>query len=392
MSKAYLNLIGGLSGDMLLSSLFDAGLDHKLLHSELKKLNFIDFEFSISKTFRHNIEATHTDVIVKDQKKWTWSDFYHVVNDSNLNITIKNNVINCFDLLRNAEEEFHKEKNPHLHELGTSDTLVDICGFFIAMDILRIEKLFSSPIPVVPGSIKTSHGSHNTLAPATKNIVEKLNIPMRYMNHSSNIETITPTGISIIGSFAVFRNSVDIRPTKTGSGAGSKTFENFPNVITTIIDEDIRDSLSKDTKALLETNIDDMSPELLGRFVEHSISLGALDTWITPYYGKKNRLGHKLTLLCNIEDTEKFSNLIIDETSSLGVRLSKIDRLEANRKIMLFDSSFGKINIKMKYIDNELHSVKPEFEDINKISKDTGKSLLSISKLIEYEINKEFFS
>ena len=212
------------------------------------------------------------------------------------------------------------------------------------------------------------------------------------MNHSSNIETITPTGISIIGSFAVFRNSVDIRPTKTGSGAGSKTFENFPNVITTIIDEDIRNSLSKDIKALLETNIDDMSPELLGRFVEYSISLGALDSWITPYYGKKNRLGHKLTLLCNIEDIEKFSNLIIDETSSLGVRLSKIDRLEANRKIMLFDSSFGKINIKMKYLDNELHSVKPEFEDVNKISKDTGKSLLSISKLIEYEINKEFFS
>ena len=184
MSNAYLNLIGGLSGDMLLSSLIDAGLDPEKLSKELNKISEIDFEISVNKTERQNLKATHTDVIVNDSIKWTWPKLYKAVESSKLNKIVKERVNNCFDLLKSAEQEAHDDKNPHLHELGTSDTLVDICGFFIGIEILGIDKIYCSPIPVVPGFIKTSHGIHETLAPATKKIVEKLKVPVRYINLS----------------------------------------------------------------------------------------------------------------------------------------------------------------------------------------------------------------
>ena len=392
MSNAYLNLIGGLSGDMLLSSLIDAGLDPKKLSKELNKISEIDFEISVNKTERQNLKATHIDVVVNDSIKWTWPKLYKAVDSSKLNKIVKERVNNCFDLLKSAEQEAHDDKNPHLHELGTSDTLVDICGFFIGIEILGIDKIYSSPIPVVPGFIKTSHGIHETLAPATKKIVEKLKVPVRYINNSSNIETITPTGMSIIGSFAYFNDSVIINTITKGSGAGTKNFKNFPNILSINIGESREKSLNQEIKCMLETNIDDMTPEHLGRFIDYSISMGALDTWITPYYGKKNRLGHKLSLLCNESDSEKFSNLIIDQTSSLGIRLFRIERLVADREIRNFNSTMGKIKIKLKFHNNELHSVKPEFEDLNRISNETGRSIISINKEIEYEINKDFFS
>ena len=349
MSNAYLNLIGGLSGDMLLSSLIDAGLDPKKLSKELNKISEIDFEISVNKTERQNLKATHIDVVVNDSIKWTWPKLYKAVESSKLNEIVKERVNNCFDLLKSAEQEAHDDKNPHLHELGTSDTLVDICGFFIGIEILGIDKIYSSPIPVVPGFIKTSHGIHETLAPATKKMVEKLKVPVRYINNSSNIETITPTGMSIIGSFAYFNDSVIINTITKGSGAGTKNFKNFPNILSINIGESREKSLNQEIKCILETNIDDMTPEHLGRFIDYSISMGALDTWITPYYGKKNRLGHKLSLLCNESDSEKFSNLIIDQTSSLGIRLFRIERLVADREIRTFNSTMGKIKIKLKF-------------------------------------------
>ena len=157
MTLAYINLIGGLSGDMLISSLLDLGLDEKMLISELKKIEGIEFKLKIKKTKKLDIDATHTSVIIEDKIKWNWEKFYNVVKKSTLSQEIKNRVINCFDILKHAEESAHNEKNPHLHELGTSDTLVDICGFFIAIDLLGITKIYSSSIPVTPGFIKTSH-------------------------------------------------------------------------------------------------------------------------------------------------------------------------------------------------------------------------------------------
>lgn len=390
MTLAYINLIGGLSGDMLISSLLDLGLDEKMLISELKKIEGIEFKLKIKKTKKLDIDATHTSVIIEDKIKWNWEKFYNVVKKSTLSQEIKNRVINCFDILKHAEESAHNEKNPHLHELGTSDTLVDICGFFIAIDLLGITKIYSSSIPVTPGFIKTSHGVHETLAPATKKLVENNNIPLRYINNSSNIETVTPTGLSILVSIAGFDNKNSFSPGKFGLGAGTKDFEKFPNVLSIALESQENLKFKSSKKILLETNIDDMSPEIIGSVIEQAIEDGALDCWTNNYTGKKNRSGIIISLLCEIEDKNKFIRFILKNTSSLGLRSVEIDRFEVDRNFEDFNSTLGKVSVKFKYIDGNIYSYKVEYEDILKISKKFDIAAHIVTKKLDYEINSKY--
>ena len=390
MTLAYINLIGGLSGDMLISSLLDLGLDEKMLISELKKIEGIEFKLKIKKTKKLDIDATHTSVIIEDKIKWNWEKFYNVVKKSTLSQEIKNRVINCFDILKHAEESAHNEKNPHLHELGTSDTLVDICGFFIAIDLLGITKIYSSSIPVTPGFIKTSHGVHETLAPATKKLVENNHIPLRYINNSSNIETVTPTGLSILVSIAGFDNKNSFSPEKFGLGAGTKDFEKFPNVLSIALESQENLKFKSSKKILLETNIDDMSPEIIGSVIEQAIEGGALDCWTNNYTGKKNRSGIIISLLCEIEDKNKFIRFILKNTSSLGLRSVEIDRFEVDRNFEDFNSTLGKVSVKFKYIDGNIYSYKVEYEDILKISKKFDISAHIVTKKLDYEINSKY--
>lgn len=390
MTLAYINLIGGLSGDMLISSLLDLGLDEKMLISELKKIEGIEFKLKIKKTKKLDIDATHTSVIIEDKIKWNWEKFYNVVKKSTLSQEIKNRVINCFDILKYAEESAHNEKNPHLHELGTSDTLVDICGFFIAIDLLGITKIYSSSIPVTPGFIKTSHGVHETLAPATKKLVENNNIPLRYINNSSNIETVTPTGLSILVSIAGFDNKNSFSPGKFGLGAGTKDFEKFPNVLSIALESQENLKFKSSKKILLETNIDDMSPEIIGSVIEQAIEDGALDCWTNNYTGKKNRSGIIISLLCEIEDKNKFIRFILKNTSSLGLRSVEIDRFEVDRNFEDFNSTLGKVSVKFKYIDGNIYSYKVEYEDILKISKKFDIAAHIVTKKLDYEINSKY--
>ena len=390
MALVYLNLIGGLSGDMLISSLIDLGLDEKKLFSELKKIDDIDFTLNTKKTHKFNLEATHTSVIIKDQVKWTWNKFYDVIKKSKLNKKIKNQTINCFDILKQAEESAHNEKNPHLHELGTSDTIVDVCGFFIGLNLLGVSEIYSSPIPVAPGFIQTSHGIHDTLAPATKKIVEEYNIPLRYINDSSNIETVTPTGLSILASIAKFQTHTAFTPEKFGMGAGTKDFDTFPNVLSVSIDYKKHSNFISTKKLLIETNVDDMSPEATGSIIDFAIDEGALDCWIINYNGKKNRPGNLINLLCETKDKDKFVKFILEHTTSLGLRVREIERYETEREFEEYNSSLGIVKIKFKYIDGKIHSFKVEHDDILKISYNTGLPVHKISNKLDYEINKKY--
>jgi len=390
MAFVYFNLIGGLSGDMLISSLIDLGLDEKKLFSELKKIEDIDFVLKTKKTYKLNLEATHTSVIIKDKIRWNWDKFYNVIKKSSLNKKIQKQTIHCFDILKRAEESAHNEKNPHLHELGTSDTIVDICGFFIGLDLLGISEVFSSAIPVVPGFIQTSHGIHETLAPATKKMVEEYNVPLRYINESSNIETVTPTGLSILVSIADFESDTTFIPERFGTGAGTKDFDTFPNVLSVSIASKKQTNFLCTKKILIETNVDDMSPEITGSIIDLAIDQGALDCWIINYNGKKSRPGNLINLLCETKDKDKFVKFILEHTTSLGLRVSEVDRYETDRTFEEYSSSLGMLKIKFKYIDEKKHSFKVEYDDILKISRKTGLPVNTISKKLEYEINKKY--
>ena len=391
MNTAYFNLIGGLSGDMLLSSFFDLGVDKEEISKELKKINNIKFDFSTSKTSRGNIPSTHTNVKIYDDIKWKWDIFFQSVKKSELKESIKTNIINCLNILMLAEQEAHSEPNPHLHELGTSDTLVDICGFFICVDKLKINKIYSSPIPVVPGYVKTSHGLHETLAPATKKIVEKYKIPINFINNESNIETVTPTGLSILASIAEFTKGNSITHFEIGYGAGTKTFENIPNVLSLWIQKPNSDFYDYKNLIYLETNLDDMTPEFIGDFISRALEEGALDTWVIPYTGKKNRPSHQLNILCDLNKKEKFIDLILRETSSLGVRVQKLQRYEVKREIVEVETSLGKIKTKIKYVKGQMYSIKPEFEELKRLAFENRTSINNISNQINIELNEKYF-
>ena len=391
MNIAYFNLIGGLSGDMLLSSFFDLGVDKEEISKELKKLKKIRFEFSTSKTARGNITSTHTNVKIYDDIKWEWDTFFQSVKNSELNESIKTNIINCLNILKIAEQEAHSEPNPHLHELGTSDTLVDICGFFICVDKLKINKIYSSPIPAVPGYVKTSHGLHETLAPATKKIIEKYKIPINFINNESNIETVTPTGISILASIAEFTKGNSITNFEIGYGAGTKTFANIPNVLSLWIQKPNPDFYDYKNLIYLETNLDDMTPEFIGDFISSTLEEGALDTWVIPYTGKKNRPSHQLNILCDLDEKEKFIDLILRETSSLGVRVQRIRRYEVKIEIVEVETSLGKIKAKIKYVKGKMYSIKPEFEELKRLAFENGSSINNISNQINLELNEKYF-
>ena len=290
-----------------------------------------------------------------------------------------------------AEQEAHSEPNPHLHELGTSDTLVDICGFFICVDKLKINKIYSSPIPVVPGYVKTSHGLHETLAPATKKIVEKYKIPINFINNESNIETVTPTGLSILASIAEFTKGNSITHFEIVYGAGTKTFENIPNVLSLWIQKPNSDFYDYKNLIYLETNLDDMTPEFIGDFISRSLEEGALDTWVVPYTGKKNRPSHQLNILCDLYEKEKFIDLILRETSSLGVRVQTIQRYEVKREIVEVETSLGKIKTKIKYIKGQMYSIKPEFEELKRLAFENRTSINNISNQINIELNEKYF-
>ena len=177
-----------------------------------------------------------------------------------------------------SKQVFDRSK-PHVN-VGTSDTIIDICGFFIGIDLLGITDIICSSIPVTNGFITTSHGTHETLAPATKKIVEKYKIPIRYIEGASNIETVTPTGLSILASIANFDRSINIKPSNFGVGLGTKNFEKFPNVLTVTLGSDNPKENIVSMKTLLETNIDDMSPEIAGSLIDQAHSLGALDCFV----------------------------------------------------------------------------------------------------------------
>ena len=212
----------------------------------------------------------------------------------------------------------------------------------------------------VPEKCPWSEGLHDhvqidlesveNIVEGSKKIVEKYKIPIRYIEGASNIETVTPTGLSILASIANFDRSINIKPSNFGVGLGTKNFEKFPNVLTVTLGSDNPKENIVSMKTLLETNIDDMSPEIAGSLIDQAHSLGALDCWISNYYGKKNRPGMTFHILCENIDRDKFSSFIFENTSSLGFRVIQIEREETERSTEELDSSFGKIKIKFKYL------------------------------------------
>jgi hypothetical protein len=379
---AYFDCFSGISGDMCLGSLVDAGVSIKALGKELKKIPVAGYRLSLKKVKRADLAASNVDVIQhskpesRNSNLTKWEDIEKTIHKSSLSVDIKQKGLKIFKRLFDAEAEVHGETfhTVHLHELGAVDCIIDIFGTLIGLDVLGVEKVYSSPINLGSGTVKTDEGILPVPTPATAEILK--NIPV--YSKVISTELTTPTGAAIIGELSAGYGDIpcmDIE--KIGVGAGDRDFKNWPNVLRILIGRTFpscfgrggTERVSHDTVTVIETNIDDMNPQLFEYAIERLFKAGALDAYLTQIIMKKGRPALKLTVLCREDRIGDLTKIFFEETSTIGLRFYETKRKTLQREIKTIDTEFGKVKIKCSRYDDEIFKMTPEYEDCKKIAK-----------------------
>jgi uncharacterized protein (TIGR00299 family) protein len=381
----YLDCFSGASGDMILGALVDAGLSLKSLRAELAKLPLTGYRLSARKVQRAELAATQVRVTVaKKQPTRRLSDILSIIEGGSLPPGDKEKGVAIFRRLAEAEAKVHglPLAKTHLHEVGAVDAIVDVMGAVSGLRLLRVEELFASTLALGGGTTESSHGTLPVPAPATLELAASAGAPTAAHRGEEERELLTPTGAAIITTLARFQ-----RPTMkvecVGYGAGSRDVPGWPNVLRlwlgTTVEEGGRLML------LAETNIDDMSPEIVGYVQERLFASGAADVWLTPIQMKKGRPGVLLSVLCPLEAEDSIVSLLLRETSTLGVRLREVRRQEAERELLEFESSLGPAVVKVKRLPGEPPQAAPEYEVCRRLAEASDRSLAEVYRIVQAE-------
>ena len=382
----YFDIIGGISGDMTLASLLDLGVPKEIFLQELNKLNMDnEFEIEIDYKYENNIKGTKVNVITKEQHcHRNLIDVYDIIDNSRLNNNIKERAKEIFMIVAKAEAKVHGTTidKIHFHEVGAIDSIVDIVGSCILLDLLNIDKVYSTSVPLGSGFIQCAHGVIPAAAPATVEILK--NIPVKF-NHVKG-ECTTPTGAAIIKTICdEFVDELDFNTKKIGYGVGHKKFEK-PNILrVALAQEDEHNEVVYEIVA----NIDDMSSEVYSYLFEKIMDEGALDVFTESIFMKKNRPAYKISILTKKKDLNKFIKLLLTETSTFGVRYKEYNRAKLDRKFIEVDTIYGKVKVKLGYYNNKLIKLKPEYEQCKLISKTLNIELREVYNEINKSINEK---
>ena len=382
----YFDIIGGISGDMTLASLLDLGVPKGIFLQELNKLNMDnEFEIVINYKYENNIKGTNVNVITKEQHcHRNLIDVYDIIDNSRLNNNIKERAKEIFMIVAKAEAKVHGTTidKIHFHEVGAIDSIVDIVGSCILLDLLNIDKVYSTSVPLGSGFIQCADGVIPAAAPATVEILK--NIPVKF-NHVKG-ECTTPTGAAIIKTICdEFIDELDFNTKKIGYGVGHKKFEK-PNILrVALAQEDEHNEVVYEIVA----NIDDMSSEIYSYLFEKIMDEGALDVFTESIFMKKNRPAYKISILTKKKDLNKFIKLLLTETSTFGVRYKEYNRAKLDRKFIEVDTVYGKVKVKLGYYNNKLIKLKPEYEQCKLISKTLNIELREVYNEINKSINEK---
>jgi len=401
---AYFDCFSGCSGDMIIGSLLDAGLELEALKKALEGLNLPGYHLTVEKVLRSSITATKFNVVIEEEHHHDSSSHHRrdssshhhrglteiltIINSGNISESVKTKAGQIFHKLGEIEAGIHSVpiEEVHFHELGAIDTIIDIVGTLLALEFLKIEHVYSSPLAVGSGTVKTAHGFLPVPAPATAKIIADAGIPIIDPPPSDTPpgELVTPTGAILISSLTKGYKRPEMKTEKIGYGAGNKQFPTWPNVVRVWIGEENEKTESPDL-VLLETNIDDMSPQVFGYLMEKLLEEKALDVWFTPIQMKKNRPAVMLSVLGPASLEEKLTETIMSETSTLGIRSRKVARHMAYREIIEFDSSLGHARVKIKRSGGKIVNVSPEYDDCRRLAKERNLPLREVSRIIEIE-------
>ena len=421
MKIAYFDCFSGISGDMTLGALVDAGVPPEILTDRLATLK-LDAEFSLrfEKAVKHGITGTraivevhpaHTASHAEEAHEHTHththehshththahshhhehgpsrhlSDIFKLLDDSSLDAEVRGTAKRVFDRLAAAEAKVHNttKDKVHLHEVSGIDSIVDIVGSVIGLAYLDIDAVFASPLSLGRGFVRCAHGLMPVPVPGTMELLQGVPI------HQTDIpkELVTPTGAALITTLSQeFGVMPQMRLDRIGYGAGTRDLEQRPNLLRLCLGEKTSDIGSKtthhhaetDSVDIIETNVDDMSPEITGYVTAQLFEHGALDVFLIPIFMKKGRPATQITVLCPTEHRDTLIELLLTETTTFGVRLSSADRIKLRRDFVEVETQWGAIQAKRGYLNGTLIKTVPEYEDCKRLAEQNNVPLRQV--------------
>lgn len=383
MRIAYFDCIAGASGDMILGALLDAGLVEDALHEGLLALQLDGFDLRARRVVKNGFSSTKVDVIVADDVPARHLlEIESIVTDSHLSPSIKERATAIFRRLGEVEAGIHGTSvdQVHLHELGGVDTIVDVVGTLVGLDAMGIERVYASPLPMGRGFVRGAHGSIPLPAPATLALLE--GIPV--VGSDLDVELVTPTGAVLLSSLAIdFGPIPAMKLSAVGYGAGGRDLP-IPNVLRLIVgDQATPDDAQTQTLTLLETNVDDLNPEIYDYVMARLFDAGALDVFFTPIQMKKNRPATLLRALCQPDDADRLMAILFAETSTLGVRQQPVTRHCLARTTHSVETPYGPVRVKVAMWGDGQAKAAPEYEDCRQLAEASGTPLREVYRAAE---------
>jgi uncharacterized protein (TIGR00299 family) protein len=369
---AYFDCVAGISGDMALGALIDAGADFEVLRDGLGKLPLEPYEVEVEERQSGGLRATKVTVRAEATALVrTYSSIRVLLDSAPLPAAAKATAQRIFRRLAEAEARIHRKEVELVtfHEVGGIDSIVDIVGTALALDQLGIERVFASAVPTGTGMIRTEHGLLPLPAPA---VVELLRGAPMY-SRGVSVELVTPTGAAILAATAEGFGDLPLMEVESvGYGAGTHELE-FPNVVRVFVGVEARHrgaGPAPSGEVVLETNVDDLNPELFAYVLERLLEAGAQDAWLTPIVMKKGRPAVTVSVLCAAETEADLRRILFRETGTLGVRSTPVSKFALDRTMLSVETSAGTVAVKVAMLDGRPVTVAPEFEDCARVARE----------------------
>lgn len=364
MKTLYFDCFAGASGDMILGALVGVGVNPQDLREQLSLLGVSGYEIEFETVHRSGLSATRAHVCTEHEHAHRHlGDILKIIDTSRLSDNVKTRAASIFTRLAEAEARVHNEpiEKIHFHEVGALDAIIDVAGACIGFELLGVERFVSSALHVGSGMVEMAHGRFPVPPPAVAELLRDVPI------YSTDIvgELVTPTGAAIISTVChEFGALPQMKVERTGYGAGTRVYHNFPNALRIMLGDGVEDEgMWGDERLLIvETNIDDMSPQIYGHVMEEAFRLGALDCYFTPIQMKKNRPGVVVSVLCRMSERDAVCEMLLTETTTLGVRFYEVMRRALAREIVRVETKFGAIDVKAARLNGLLVKEMPEYE------------------------------
>ena len=372
---AYLDCVGGLAGDMLIAALLDAGAPEQPLRELPERLGLGAVELRLERVQRQGIGAFQLNVEADPDSRQphrSWRSIRQQLDAAELDGRVRSRATAVFGRLAEVEGGIHgvPPAEIHFHELGSIDTLIDIVGAVTLLEELRVQRLVCSPLPLGRGVIRSAHGMLPLPAPATVALL----VGAPVFGVELEAELVTPTGAALASTLADGWGPIpEMTVEQVGYGAGTADLDEWPDVVRVILGNEAGGQLSATHEvSLLETNLDDLSPELIPDAIERCFAVGALDVWTAPAVMKKGRPGFVLSALTRPDSEPAVARAILEQTTALGVRVARLRRYELEREERTVKLEAGEVRVKLGRLDGRIVNVAPEHDDCAALARATG--------------------